>query len=314
MNDKYTSFSPLMTTGILLVLIITLFTAVKPQFLSVSNIGFILNQSTAYMILAVAMTFVITTGGIDISVGSQIALTGVVTGHALVIWNFPLWLCLITALLVGALLGAFNGFFVTKMKVPPIIVTLGTFTLYRGLAYVILEYRTLFRFPQEFLWISRGRILPLLPMSLLIAITFGIIAYFVFNETKLGRYITAVGGNEDASRLSGINVDKAKFFSFVIMGLASGLASITLLSRLGAAQASLAYGYEFHTIAATVLGGTAIMGGKGILVGSFLGAVVLGVMENGLVVVGLGYETQQVILGLAFIAIVVFRTIQEKDA
>ncbi len=313
LSDRYTSFSPLMTTGLLLVFIIILFTSIKPQFLSVFNLGVILNQCTAYIILAVAMTFIITTGGIDISVGSQIALTGVITGHALVIWNFPIWVCLLIAIFVGMILGAFNGFFIAKLEVPPIIVTLGTFTLYRGLAYVILEHRTLFRFPQNFLWISRGRIIPLVPMALVAAIIVVVIGYFLFNETKFGRHVTAVGGNLEASRLSGINVVKTKFFSYVIMGLASGIATITLLSRLGAAQASLAYGYEFHTIAAVVLGGTAIMGGKGLLLGSFLGALVLGFVENGLVVIGLGYETQRLVLGLTFIIIVVFRTLQEKE-
>jgi ribose/xylose/arabinose/galactoside ABC-type transport system permease subunit len=311
-GDVHPNFTSLATTFLLLLALVLIFYGINERFLSWRNITIILNQSAAYVILGVGMTLVITTKGIDLSIGAIVALVGTVLGLVLVTWQLPVWLAIVAALATGALCGLFNGLWVARFLVPPLIVTLGTMALFRGIAYVALGHQILFGYPEAFLWIARARILGLSP-AVYIAIAVVIWGYFFLNKTRTGQHITAVGGNEEAARLAGIDVARTRFIVYFIMGVLSALATMVWVARLNSAQAALAYGVEFHTIALVVLGGTSLFGGRGLIMGSVMGALILGVLENGLVIVGLSSFVQQVVIGLIFIAVVAFRTLQFRE-
>lgn len=309
LDDLNPNLNSLITTAILLIGLTFLFSLISDRFFSVRNLGIILNQSAPYIIIGVGMTLVITTRGIDLSVGAIVALSATVMAIMMVKMDFATWLVILAGIGVGALCGMFNGFWIAVYRVPPLIVTLGTMVVFRGIAYVVLEHQIVFGFNEGLLWFARARYFGLAP-SVYIALATVLVGYLVLNQTRLGASITAVGGNPEAARLAGINVPRVQFIVYTLTGLLCGLATVVWLARLNSAQAALAYGVEFHAIALVVLGGTALFGGRGLMIGSLMGALILGVVENGLVVVGLPSFVQQVYLGLIFIAVVAFRAIQ----
>jgi ribose transport system permease protein len=308
----YPNFTSLATTFLLLFAIALVFFAINDRFLSARNVGIILNQSAAYVILGVGMTLVITTKGIDLSIGALVAVVGSVVGLILVTHQMPVWVAIVAAMFVGAMAGAFNGFCVAQLRVPPLIVTLGTLALFRGIAYVMLGHQILFDFPPEFLWLARGRILGVAP-SVFLALFVVILGYLFLNKTRIGQHIISVGGNEEAARLSGIDVWRVKFVVYLIMGWLASLATLVWVARLNSVQAAIAYGVEFHTIALVVLGGTSLFGGRGLIVGSMMGAIILAMLENGLVLSGLTAFVQDVMIGLIFVTVVAFRTLQFRE-
>lgn len=308
----YPNFTSLATTFLLLVVIAIVFFAINERFLSARNIVIVLNQSATYVILGVGMTMVITTRGIDLSIGAMVALVGTIIGVILITHQLPVWVAVLAAMATGALAGAFNGFCVAQLRVPPLIVTLGTLALFRGISYVMLGHQILFKFPPELLWLARGRVLGFAP-SVYLALAVVILGYLFLNKTRLGQHVISVGGNEEAARLSGINVWRVKFVVYLIMGLLVSLATLVWVARLNSVSAGLAYGVEFHTIALVVLGGTSLFGGRGLVVGSMMGAIILSMLENGLVLVGLSAFVQDVMLGGIFITVVAFRTLQFRE-
>lgn len=303
----------LLTTLLVLLGLIAIFYAANDRFLSQRNIVIVLNQSAPYVILGVGMTLVIATRGIDLSVGSIVAAAGMVLGLMLVEGDAPVALALAAAIAAGLLAGAFNGLCVAGLNVPPLIVTLGAMALFRGLVYVVLGHQILFGFPDDFLWIARGRILGLSP-AVYLAGAVVMVGFALVHFTRFGRNVIAVGGNEEAARLSGVNVARTKFLVYLILGGLSALAAIVWIARLNSTQASVAQGVEFHAIALVVLGGTSLFGGRALILGSLLGAIALGVLENGLAVVGLPSFVQQTLLGLIFILVVAARTTQDRAA
>ena len=311
-SRDYPNFVSLATTVALLVAIVLIFTVINQRFVSLRNLGIVLNQSAAYIILGVGMTLVITTRGIDLSVGAMVAAIGTVVGVLLVTLKLPVIVAVGAGIACGALCGAFNGLCVAQFRVPPLIVTLGTMALFRGLAYVALGHQILFGFPEDFLWLARGRILGVAP-AVYLALIVAVFGYALLNHTRLGQHIIAVGGSEEAARLSGINVWRVKFLVYTILGVLAALAAMVWVARLNSVQAAVAYGVEFHTIALVVLGGTSLFGGRGLIVGSVLGALILAALENGLVLVGFTSFVQDVLLGLIFITVVAFRTIQFRE-
>lgn len=301
----------LITTAALMIGLLVLFHLISDRFLTTRNLGIILNQVAPYAILGVGMTLVITTKGIDLSVGAIVALTATVMALLMVRYGQPTWVAILAGMTAGTVCGLFNGICVSRFRVPPLIVTLGTMVMFRGFAYVILEHQIIFGFHADYLWLARARIFGLAP-SVYIALACVLVGFVILNHTRLGQHITAIGGNQEAARLAGINVQRVQLTVYTIMGLLCGLATVVWLARLNSAQAALGYGIEFHAIALVVLGGTALFGGKGLMIGSLMGAIILGIVENGLVVVGLSSFVQQVFLGLIFIAVVALRTIQEQ--
>ena len=301
------------TTALILVALILLFYGINERFISTRNIAILLNQSAAYIILGVGMTLVITIKGIDLSIGAIVAVSGMMLGIFLVNNDYPVWLAVSAAITVGAVCGAINGYCIASLRVPALVTTLGTMVLFRGVAYVVLGIDILFRYPEQLLWVARGRIFGLAP-SVYIAAVAVVFGYVLLNHTRFGKHIIAVGGNAEAARLSGINIWRVQFLVFTLMGVMSSLAAIIWVARLNATQASVAQGIEFHTIALVVLGGTSLFGGKGFIVGSLLGALILGVLENGLAFTGVSSFLQQTLLGLIFITVVALRTLQARGA
>ena len=294
----------------MLVVLVIVFSFTSERFFSQVVLVNVLNQASIYVIAGVGMTLVLTSGGIDISIGSIIGLTATIMGLLMIDQGMPAVVAIVVALLVGALCGAFNGFLVAVVKVPPIIVTLGTLTFFRGLAYLLGEGRVFMRFADPLPWLGDGRVLGL-PMPVYIAALTVIGGHFFLTSTRMGQRITAVGGNEEAARLAGIDVVRTKFFTYVIMGLLTGLTTIVIVARQDAAQAVFGFGIELHIIAAVILGGTSLFGGRGLILGTVLGALILGVLDTGLLLSGVVQFWQLVALGILLIAVVAFRMARE---
>jgi ribose transport system permease protein len=282
----------------LFVLIILLW-ILTPHFLTVSNLLNVAQQTSINAIIAVGMTFVIIAAGIDLSVGSIMAFSGVVLASALEA-GLPLPLALFISLAIGMACGLLNGLFITYGKLPPFIATLGMMSVARGAALLYTQGRPISGFGEDFRSFATGEILGI-PAPVIIMIFIYIIAHFVLNRTKLGRYTYAIGGNEEAAVLSGINVKFFKTMIYGLCGMLSGLAAIILTARLNSAQPIAGIMYELDAIAATVIGGTSLMGGEGRIVGTLIGALIMGVLRNGLNLLGISSFVQQIVIGSVII-------------
>ncbi len=280
-----------------LILIIVIITAINPSFLSMSNILNVLRQVSINALIAFGMTFVILTGGIDLSVGSILALTGAVTAGMMASGVDPI-LAMLLGLFLGAVLGAINGVIIAKGKVAPFIATLATMTIYRGLTLVYTEGRPISGLGDSmaFQMLGKGYFLGIPIPVVTMLISFGIL-YFILKKTTFGRSVYAVGGNEEASVLSGINADRIKIYVYSLVGALAALASLILTSRLNSAQPTAGQMFELDAIAAVVLGGTSLTGGRGWIVGTLIGALIIGVLNNGLNLIGVSSFFQQVVKG-----------------
>lgn len=280
-----------------LIFLIAVLSILSPNFLTVNNILNVLRQVSINALIAFGMTFVILTGGIDLSVGSILALAGAITGGLLASGMDPL-LAVLVGILIGFTLGAINGFIITKGKVAPFIATLATMTIYRGLTLVYTDGRPITNFTEStfFNSIGRGYVLGI-PIPVIIMIIIFIISYFILRKTTFGKSVYAIGGNEEASRLSGIKVDRIKIIVYSISGALAALAGIILTSRLNSAQPTAGASYELDAIAAVVLGGTSLSGGKGRIFGTLVGALIIGVLNNGLNLLNVSSFYQQVVKG-----------------
>jgi ribose/xylose/arabinose/galactoside ABC-type transport system permease subunit len=282
----------------LLILCIILW-ILTPHFLTISNLLNITQQTSINAIIAVGMTFVIIAAGIDLSVGSIMAFAGVVLASALNA-GIPLPLALLIGLGVGLLCGVVNGVLITYGNLPPFISTLGMMSVARGAALLYTEGRPISGFTGDFRFLATGEILSI-PMPVIIMAVVYTIGYFVLSHTKLGRCTYAMGGNEEAATLSGINVKLYKTVVYGLCGLLSGVAAIILTARLNSAQPIAGMMYELDAIAATVIGGTSLMGGEGRIVGTLIGALIMGVLRNGLNLLGVSSFVQQTVIGSVII-------------
>ena len=270
-----------------------------PHFLTISNLLNITQQTSINAIIAVGMTFVIIAAGIDLSVGSIMAFAGVVLASALNA-GIPLPLALLIGLGIGLLCGVVNGVLITYGNLPPFISTLGMMSVARGAALLYTEGRPISGFSEDFRFLATGEILSI-PMPVIIMGVVYLIGYFVLSHTKLGRYTYAMGGNEEAATLSGINVRLYKTVVYGLCGLLSGVAAIILTARLNSAQPIAGIMYELDAIAATVIGGTSLMGGEGRILGTLIGALIMGVLRNGLNLLGVSSFVQQTVIGSVII-------------
>lgn len=298
--------------AILLVMIglIAVFAIIKPAFFSWNNFVNILTQNTYIIIAAIGMTFVMIGGGIDLSVGYQISLVGVVTAILMIWLELPIPVALIVGMLLGALLGFLNGFLSIKLKVHPMITTLATMTVYQGISYIISRSNSVYNFQSAFLFIGQGYVGPF-PFCVLLMATLAVIAHIILSKTYFGRYIYALGGNENAARLSGVNINMVKASVFIICGFFVALSSIVLISRAGSANSSVGVGTEFTCITAAVLGGISFKGGEGKIWGVVVGALILGILANGMQIIGLGTYPQYIAKGIVLLAAVAFDNYQK---
>ncbi|MEH2128824.1 MULTISPECIES: ABC transporter permease subunit [unclassified Nostoc] len=295
----------------ILVIICILFAFLSPNFLTGGNIVNILRQASINIVLATGMTFVILTGGIDLSVGSILAVSAVV---ALLVSLLPAlsWAAVPAALLAGLLLGLLNGALITFLDVPPFIVTLGSLTALRGVGFLIAKGTTLINRDINFAWVGNSYVGPL-PWLVIIALLTVIASWFVLRQTVLGVQIYAVGGNERAARLTGIKVNRVLLFVYGISGLLAGLGGIMSASRLYSASGVLGQGYELDAIAAVILGGTSFTGGIGTIGGTLLGALIIAILNNGLTLLNLSYFWQLVVKGLVIILAVMIDRLRRRS-
>jgi ribose transport system permease protein len=305
--------SLLEVAGILpiLVIICILFTLVSPNFLTVGNIVNILRQASINIVLATGMTFVILTGGIDLSVGSILAVSAVMT---LLVSLLPAlsWAAVPAGLLTGLFLGLVNGALITFLDVPPFIVTLGSLTALRGTAFLVANGTTLINRNIAFAWVGNNYLGPI-PWLVIIALLTVTASWFVLRQTVLGVQIYAVGGNERAARLTGIKVNRVLLFVYGISGLLAGLAGIMSASRLYSATGMLGQGYELDAIAAVILGGTSFTGGIGTIGGTLLGALIIATLNNGLTLLNMSYFWQLVVKGLVIILAVIIDRLRRRS-
>ena len=285
----------------LIALCLTLWAA-TPHFLTVSNLLNVLEQTAINAIVAVGMTFVIISGGIDLSVGSVLALSGIALGSALQS-GAPVPVAIILALGVGLACGLANGALVTFGRLPPFIATLGMMSVARGAALMLAEGRPISGFDDGFRMLATGRVL-MLPAPAIIAGIIYAVAHFVLGHTVFGRATYAIGGNEEAARLSGVHVRYHKTAIYGVAGLMSAAAAVVLTARLNSAQPTAGTMYELDAIAATVIGGTSLLGGEGTIIGALIGALIMGVLRNGLNLLDVSSFFQQVVIGVVIIGAV----------
>lgn len=277
-----------------------IFTAMNPAFLAWNNILTIFQQMVLNGLLAVGIMFTIITGGIDLSIGCTFAIVGIVVANLAVAgWN-PVF-AIIMGLIVGGILGFFNGFLVNRLKLQPFIATLGTMSLYRGIAYVITGGAPVTNVPDSFRNIFNGQMVAGLRYYVLIMIVVFIIAHIVLSKTRTGDYLYAVGGNEEAAKLSGVNVIKTKYIAYVACGICTAVAGLVMLASLGSAEATAGISYETNAIAAAAIGGTRMAGGKGTSLGTFIGALMLAVLKVGMVVINVDSFWQYVVTGIIIV-------------
>lgn len=291
-----------------LLALMVFFSFASPNFLQADNLVSILQATAVNGVLAIACTFVIVSGGIDLSVGTLMTFCAVVTGVVLTYWGLPLPLGIAAAILAGALCGGVSGWLIAKLKVPPFIATLGMMMLLKGLALVISGTKPIyFNDTPGFEAIAQdsliGTFLPSLPIPNAVLVLFGVaaLASLALNRTLLGRYTFALGSNEEAARLSGVNVVLWKIVVYAVGGAICGIAGLLIASRLNSAQPALGQGYELDAIAAVVIGGTSLSGGTGTVLGTLIGAFIMSVLTNGLRIMNVAQEWQTVVTGVIII-------------
>lgn len=283
----------------ILIAICIIFSLVTPNFLSLGNLINVIRQASINIVLATGMTFVILTGGIDLSVGSILGVTAVVGVLVSLVPGLG-WFAVPAALIAGVGLGLINGSLIAYLGLPPFIVTLGSYTALRGVAYLVANGTTVINRNLNFAWVGNNYVGPI-PWLVIIAFLAVLASWFVLRRTVLGRHIYAVGGNIRAARLTGIKVSRVLLFVYGVSGLLSGLGGIMSASRLYSATGMLGQGYELDAIAAVILGGTSFTGGIGTIWGTLLGALIIALLNNGLTLMNVSFFWQLVVKGLVII-------------
>jgi inositol transport system permease protein len=304
---------------IFLLALMIVFAILEPRFMSSINLFNVMRQISITGLVAIGMTFVILTAGIDLSVGSLLALAGLAAaivakggiesrfsvGVETEALGYGWFLAMIVAMIVGILGGWLQGFSITRLKVPPFVVTLGGLSAFRGAALLIAGGGPISGFDEGYVWWGQGRIGPV-PVPVIVFLVFAIIAHIVLTYTRFGRHVYAVGGNVEAARLSGLPVRRILVAVYVIVGFFSGLAGFMLSARLNSSEAVAGIGYELTVIASVVIGGTSLFGGSGSVFGTVIGSVLIGVLINGLVLMNVSSYVQQIIIGVIIVLAVAF--------
>jgi ribose transport system permease protein len=281
------------------ILLMILLTAANGQFLTRDNLIFTSRSFSFIAVAAMGACFVIISGGIDLSVGSVMGLAGVIAAF-LSTHGYGTTIPVVGALLVGVVIGLINGMLVAKVGLAPFIVTLGTLSIFRSFIYIVTGGFPMQGFTPSLLFIGQGFLLGI-PMPVWIMIAFWILLTFVLGNMRLGWYTYSIGGNEEAARLSGLPVDRVKILVYVIAGLMGAIGGLLLVARLGVGESTAGLGYELNVIAAAVIGGVSLKGGQGSAFSAVLGAALIGVLNNGLVLLGVGEYLQQMVIGAVII-------------
>ncbi len=296
-----------------LIVLVVFFSIASNSFFSWSNISSILLATAVIGILALGTTFVIITGGIDLSIGTGMTLASVMTGIFLVNMQLPLIVGVIGGLATGALMGFINGVNIAVLKLPPFIATLAMMLIAQGLALVISGVRPIyFSGVEGFKNIALGTLIPGLPNAVLILFLLAIAAYLLLSKTIFGRYTFAIGSNEEATRLSGVNTRRWLIVVYTVAGIFTGFAGVVIAARLDSAQPQIGVGYELQAIAAVIIGGTSLLGGRGSIMGTVIGALIMSVLINGLRIMSIQTEWQNVVVGIVILIAVFTDTLRQR--
>ncbi|MCL2735086.1 MAG: ABC transporter permease [Propionibacteriaceae bacterium] len=303
----------------LLVIFLAFSIAAPTTFATYSNVMNILFSAVVIGCLAMGATLVIVSAGIDLSCGTGMALSAVMAATFMVTWGIPVWLGILLTLAFGAFIGFVNGTAVTILGLPPFIATLAMMMICQGLALVVSGVHPIYFDPvaqKSYLWLSTGNLFPGsgFPNAILVLLIAVTVAYLVFNKTLLGRYDVSIGSNMEATALSGINVKKWLIVIYSTAGVFTALGGVMISARLGSAQPATGAGYEMQAIAATVIGGTSLSGGKGSIIGTLIGALIISVINNGLQIIMLPQQWQNVVLGTVIVIVVFIDQLRNKQA
>lgn len=296
---------------ILLVLVIIFFAFTTDSFFSIHNLTNIFVQNAYVVIATMGIAMVMIAGGVDMSVSYEMGLISVVAGKMLQYSGMPVALIVVISIAVGALLGFINGYITIKLKVHPFVATLATMTVYQGIAFVYSGSMTFYGFPDSFLAIGQKYLFGWLPVCVILMVVMFLIAYFMLKKTFFGRYIYAIGGNEEAARLAGINTKLIRVGSFIVASVFIAIASLVLTARAGTGSPSLASDAVFTCISACVLGGISFTGGAGNVANMFLSVMILGVLSNGMQLMGLSTYSQYIMKGVVLVCAIAFDNYQK---
>lgn len=298
-----------------LIVLVIGFSLANPNFFQVSNIMAILQATSVNGVLAIGVTLIIITGGIDLSIGTGMALCAVMTGVFVTNMGLPVWVGVIGGILTGVLMGLINGVNITFLRLPPFIATLAMMMIAGGLALVISGVAPIYfsTSAPDFKKIALGVIIPGIPNAVLVTAVLAIIAYLVLSKTLLGRYTFAIGSNEEATRLSGVNTRRWTILIYMFAGAFTGVAGIVIASRLDSAQPQIGTGYELQAIAAVIIGGTSLLGGRGSILGTVIGALIMSVLVNGLRIMSIQPEWQNIVVGVVVLLAVFLDSLRNRQ-
>ncbi len=299
------------TVIFILFVLMALFSLMSPYFLTWRNLSNIITQNTYFIIVAIGLSFVMIGGGIDLSVGYQMSLVGVITAMLMTVYQLPVWLAVLVGLLLGTTLGLINGLIVTSIRIFPLIATLATATVFQGLSYIISQANTFRDYPEEFLWLSRGKVLGV-PVDVILALVIAILVSIVYTETVFGFRLLGLGGNEEASRLAGINTRKMKIAIYTICGFFTAIATMVMISKANTTNSSFGPGTEFIALTAAIVGGISFMGGEGSIQSLIAGVLLLAVLGNGMQLAGWGTYSQFIVRGMILLGAVAFDQFQRS--
>lgn len=311
------SFANLYSTyGVFFILVIEflIFSLASKSFLTLGNILSVGRQMSFTGIAAIGMTLVMLTGGIDISVGSMLAMAGVLCAKLSADVGLPLWIAVVITLLIGALFGLINGAAVTRLHIPALIATLATQTILKGIAYLLTNAVPVKNLSTTYKFLGQGYIFGVIPVPLVITVALYVLAWWYLDKTYLGRRVYLSGGNEEAARLSGINTKWTITGTYVFSGVFAAIAGVLMAARLGSGQPSVGSGFEMDVITATVLGGISVNGGKGKVVNVFVGACIMGVLANGMTMLNINQYLQWIINGLVLLFAVTMSNLRKSSS
>lgn len=300
-----------MSVTIAIAVMFLVFGLINSIYVSPDNLIDIVNQANIYGLMALGVTGIIIIGGIDLSLGSALALIAVCIAKLAVTGLDPV-LCLLAGLLMGLILGGINGVIVARLKLQPFIATLGTMSIYRGAAYLIAQGKPVLNIPTDYRLFMDGKIVWFIRISIIIFIIFAIFLHVILRKTRLGSYVYAIGGNEEAARLSGVKVEKIKIAIYSLGMLGVALAAMIQIGKLGAGDSTTGNGYELDAIAAAAIGGTSMAGGRGTIVGTVLGAILFAGLKVGLIVAGVDTFWQYVARGVVILIAAYIEIVQNK--
>ncbi len=299
------------TVMMILVVLMALFAVSSPYFLTLRNLTNIITQNTYFIILAIGLSFVMIGGGIDLSVGWQMSLVGVVTAMCMTLYHLPVWLSIVIGLVLGTFLGFFNGMIVANIRVFPLIVTIATSTVFQGLSYIISHAQTYRQYPDQFLFIAKGNVFGV-PFDVFLTIFIALLATFIYAKTTYGWNVLAMGGNEEAARLAGIKTKATKVSVYTLCGLFTAIATMVMISKSNTTNASFGPGSEFTALTAAIVGGISFMGGEGSMLGLVTGVLILAVLGNGMQLAGWGTYAQYIVKGFILLGAVTFDELQKN--